>query len=245
MSRNAERKRQSLRATSRALPSPDQLLALPRRRFDETASRLQRALAASTETKRLQLRGIRLAPALLERRLTDARRRVARDGDRLPSLLASVIRGARVRLDRDATRVTPAALLRRMEALAERLSGLTRRAKGAAIIGLERRGTRLHRIGARLRLEPIEERQRERRRRLEQAGRLLETVSYQSVLRRGFALVRDRDDRPLKRAGDVPPGAELAIEFADGRIAARDDRARPTRVRRTNPDGEGGQESLF
>ncbi|MGO4841993.1 exodeoxyribonuclease VII large subunit, partial [Rhizobiaceae sp. 2RAB30] len=39
-SRSVERKRQALRAAGRALPSPDQLLALPRRRFDEATARL-------------------------------------------------------------------------------------------------------------------------------------------------------------------------------------------------------------
>ncbi|MDP3895323.1 MAG: exodeoxyribonuclease VII large subunit, partial [Mesorhizobium sp.] len=40
MSRGMDRKRQTLRAAARALPSPDQLFALPRRRFDEAAGRL-------------------------------------------------------------------------------------------------------------------------------------------------------------------------------------------------------------
>ncbi|TIM71247.1 MAG: exodeoxyribonuclease VII large subunit, partial [Mesorhizobium sp.] len=38
-SRHLDRKRQAVRAAARALPSPDQLLALPRRRFDEATSR--------------------------------------------------------------------------------------------------------------------------------------------------------------------------------------------------------------
>ncbi|OWK21841.1 hypothetical protein AJ88_12315 [Mesorhizobium amorphae CCBAU 01583] len=48
-SRNFERKRHAVRAAARALPSPDQLLALPRRRFDEATSRLGRALSVSIE----------------------------------------------------------------------------------------------------------------------------------------------------------------------------------------------------
>ncbi|RUU43183.1 exodeoxyribonuclease VII large subunit, partial [Mesorhizobium sp. M6A.T.Ca.TU.002.02.2.1] len=49
VSRNFERKRQAVRAAARALPSPDQLLALPRRRFDEATSRLGRALSVSVQ----------------------------------------------------------------------------------------------------------------------------------------------------------------------------------------------------
>src|SRR5690606_17795952 len=40
MSRGLDRRQQNLRALSRALPSPDQILALPRRRFDEAGGRL-------------------------------------------------------------------------------------------------------------------------------------------------------------------------------------------------------------
>src|SRR5690606_15378145 len=40
VTRGADRRRQALRAAVRGLPSPDQLLALPRRRFDEATARL-------------------------------------------------------------------------------------------------------------------------------------------------------------------------------------------------------------
>ena len=49
--RNFDRKRTALRAAARALPSPDQLLALPRRRFDEATSRLGRALDGEHRTQ--------------------------------------------------------------------------------------------------------------------------------------------------------------------------------------------------
>ena len=49
---------------------------------------------------------------------------------------------------------------------------------------------------------------------LDQRGRLLKTLSYESVLERGFALVRDENDQPVKRADDVKKGAALTIEFA-------------------------------
>ncbi|TIV58852.1 MAG: exodeoxyribonuclease VII large subunit, partial [Mesorhizobium sp.] len=64
-SRNLERKRQAVRAAARALPSPDQLLALPRRRFDEATSRLGRGLTVSIERKRARLERQRLTPATL------------------------------------------------------------------------------------------------------------------------------------------------------------------------------------
>ena len=49
---------------------------------------------------------------------------------------------------------------------------------------------------------------------------LLASLSYQSVLRRGFALVRDEHGRAVRSAQSVPAGRRLDIELADGHIAA-------------------------
>jgi exodeoxyribonuclease VII large subunit len=51
-------------------------------------------------------------------------------------------------------------------------------------------------------------------------GKLLDTLGYRNVLARGYALVRDAEGRPLRLAGEVAAGARLAIEFADGAVAA-------------------------
>ena len=204
ISRHADRKRQALRAAGRALPSPDQLLALPRRRFDEAANRLGRALSASTEAKRLRFRGLRLSPALLRRRLAEARTRLARD----------------------AARVSPLALERRLEAHGEMLRALARRGDQCVDVGLERRRTRLA-----------------------QAWRLAETLSHRSVLKRGFALVRDADGNPLKLAAGIRPGDALNIEFADGHVGAVAAGDGPPRPAARKPAGAkpqtGGQGSLF
>jgi exodeoxyribonuclease VII large subunit len=51
----------------------------------------------------------------------------------------------------------------------------------------------------------------------------LSALSYKGVLSRGFALVRDDSGHPLHDAARIAPGQRLAIEFADGRIAATAD----------------------
>ena len=88
--------------------------------------------------------------------------------------------------------------------------------------------------------------------RLERAGQLLTALSYRGVLERGFALVRDVDGNPLRRAAAVQAGQGLDIEFADGRVRATAEGApslapvvppRPRRRRRPGP--EEGQGSLF
>ena len=73
------------------------------------------------------------------------------------------------------------------------------------------------------------------------------------MLERGFALVRDLDGSPLRRAAAVQSGQGLDIEFADGRVRAAAEGApalapvvppRPRRRRRRGGPGEG-QGSLF
>ncbi len=53
-----------------------------------------------------------------------------------------------------------------------------------------------------------------KRPRLDGLSKLLSTLSYKSVLDRGYALVRSGDGTPLFRAADVSPGMALSIEFA-------------------------------
>jgi exodeoxyribonuclease VII large subunit len=48
--------------------------------------------------------------------------------------------------------------------------------------------------------------------------RVLQSLSYKNVLKRGYAVVRDPENRPLTRASDVSVGQFLEIEFADERI---------------------------
>jgi exodeoxyribonuclease VII large subunit len=90
--------------------------------------------------------------------------------------------------------------------------------------------------------------------RVERAERLLAAFSYREVLKRGFALVRDRDGRPLRAAAAVVSGTRLEIEFADGRVGAvaedlaaeRKPQPDPPRPKPRSRGGEGGgQGSLF
>jgi exodeoxyribonuclease VII large subunit len=57
--------------------------------------------------------------------------------------------------------------------------------------------------------------------RWERNSQLLAAFSYRGVLARGFALVRDRNGRPLRAAAAVAVGARIDIEFSDGSVGAR------------------------
>jgi len=80
--------------------------------------------------------------------------------------------------------------------------------------------------------------------RLEGLTRLMESLSYEQVLARGFALVRDAAGNLVARAASVSPGAILSIEFADGRIGAEadggvQDAPKPAGRRRAGPGDQG------
>ncbi|KGF68283.1 exodeoxyribonuclease VII large subunit, partial [Hoeflea sp. BAL378] len=89
----------------------------------------------------------------------------------------------------------------------------------------------------------------QRRRGLDAQARMLQSLSYHSVLGRGFAVIRDADRTVLSRVAQVDAGSLLAIEFADGEIAALAQstgqpvaaQKKPSRAKR----GEPGQGSLF
>jgi exodeoxyribonuclease VII large subunit len=82
------------------------------------------------------------------------------------------------------------------------------------------------------------------RNQLEGLGRVLDSISYKSVLERGFALVRGEDGKVRRRAAAVKAGEALTLTFADGEAAATAagaaDAPKP-RAKKTPP----GQESLF
>jgi len=68
------------------------------------------------------------------------------------------------------------------------------------------------------------------RRHLAGQAQLLRSLSYQSVLERGFALVKDDADLPVRRADDIAHGQRLVLQFGDGARAATATSAEPTKA---------------
>jgi exodeoxyribonuclease VII large subunit len=56
--------------------------------------------------------------------------------------------------------------------------------------------------------------------RLQSLGQLLQSLGYRQVLGRGFALVRDSNEKPLRFATEIEDGVRLNLDFADGRKVA-------------------------
>ena len=77
---------------------------------------------------------------------------------------------------------------------------------------LVRHGAQMRRCLARLLLD--------RRNGLENCSKLMASLSYHSVLQRGFALVRDAADKPLRAASATRAGQAVTIQFHDDRVGA-------------------------
>ncbi|MES0403182.1 MAG: exodeoxyribonuclease VII large subunit [Hyphomicrobium sp.] len=238
-----ESARTHLKAAARGLPRLEDLVALPRQRFDALEKRLGRALLANTRAHHMRHVRIssRLHPRLLSVRLGRARDRLDTFGRRNVDALSRSAAARRTRFERVAGRMQLEAVRQRLAYGGERLSALEARS-----------------------IQALRNRILAGRRQLDACAKLLGSLSYQSVLHRGFALVRDKDGHTVRKAAELHAGDRLELEFSDGRVRAETrevdlgDRkksaapasrtsqpapTRPTRVRRGG--GSSGQGSLF
>ncbi len=192
LTRFVDRKREMLRGLARALPQPDGLLALPRQRLDANQLRLVRSLDGYTSQKRNQLTTARarLNPAQLVQRLEALRQSHHRLQQALPASLGRGLQLRRRELSYRAERLSPKTMQRAIATGNERIDALQRRQQ----IALQSLISRKRAV-------------------LDQAGKLLGSLSYERVLDRGFALVRDAKDLPLRSAKGVEAGDALTIQF--------------------------------
>lgn len=241
MRRALEAQRRELKSAERGLPRPEDLVSLPRQRFDACANRLDTALRARVQrahTRFAEIAGRRLAralagntlahhtrhvriasrlsPRLLGTRLERARDRLDATERRARDALARIASSRRARLERISGRLQPAPLRHRVERCGERLGVLAARGRQAILNAAQHR----HRL-------------------LDAQAKLLASLSYQSVLARGYALVRDAEGTMIRAAAAVSNGQRLEIEFKDGRIAAEAISTTPSKARPERPQNEG------
>ena len=77
---------------------------------------------------------------------------------------------------------------------------------------------------------------------------MLESYSYEGVLERGYAIVRDGKGNPIARAQSLKPGQALGIQFADGNVdavAAGSAKADSDGKAKKPSSKDGGQGDLF
>jgi exodeoxyribonuclease VII large subunit len=198
--RMLEGMRTELRAAARGIPSLEDLVSLPRQRFDAVEKRLGKALLANARSHAMRHAKVagRLHPRLIEARLHRARDRIELLARRNAEGLARAASQRRSRLERVSGRLSLEIVRGRLVRGGERLAMFDQRAGRAY-------GNRLAAW----------------RRQLEAHGSLLSSLSYQSVLRRGFALVRDETGQMVRTGGQLAAGAVVEMEFSDGRVDAQ------------------------
>ena len=225
--RRLDRDAERLRGLARGLPALDSLLSLPRQRLDRQATAIAQAMAWNTARRRrsFEQAASRIRPDTLTRAITEKRHRLgeasarsARAVERRSDRLRALVesRGALFR-------GMPSRLLERLRRERETIGLLGTQAFRAAERALDRRN-----------------------RLLGGHARLLSSLSYQGVLARGYAVIRDQNRKPVKQADALSAGQAIAIEFADGEVAAVTAGQSAPGTRKT-PSKTGGskQGSLF
>lgn len=280
--RMLEARRTLLRAAGRGLPQPRDLTAPSRQRLDLATARLAHGMERTREglRSRFERTAARLSPAGLRRAVQLRGERLHLAATRLGHGLERTRQGHRSRLERTAARLSPAGLRRMLALQTGRLEQNTRRAAGALVRLIVVRRSEFVRLGRRLAPTRLQRADAERQRRLGDvsarlarahtatterararlngAAKLLESLSHKAVLRRGFAIVRDAQERPVTQVAGVAAGTAITIEVSDGRIgatvagaispppAARPSDTQGPRARRPRPkDGGEDQGSLF
>ncbi|MCM5553107.1 exodeoxyribonuclease VII large subunit [Pleomorphomonas sp. NRKKF1] len=199
-------------------------------RVDDLGRRLTGASLRAIDLRRTRLIAAARALPRASDILALPRQRFDTAANALPkALTANTTLHAR-RFERVTARLTPASLLRTQAQLAERLSVLS--ARGGRAIG-----------------ELIAR----RRGRLDQVTSVFDAVNHMATLRRGYALVRDDEGKPVFRASGLLSGTPIEIEFSDGRVRGRigDEppppvtEAKPTQRRQKAKPGPEDQGNLF
>ncbi|MEX1153468.1 exodeoxyribonuclease VII large subunit [Parvibaculum sp.] len=203
-------------AAEMAVPVRADLIA----EVQDRARRLMRAEARTIEAARNELRGLARGLPRLADIVALPRQRFDAASDRLGRALARAAEVKRAMLHRVEGRLADRPIRLRIanerKALPQMLERLTRAER--------RRVTDLARM-------------------LDGQAKLLESYSYQGVLKRGYAVVRDGAGTPLRSGKGQKAGAPLEIEFADDRLGATVVAATPEKPRsapKSKPDSPQG-----
>ncbi len=209
---------QRLRDMARALPRADTLLDTPRQRLDRAAEKLDPALIAGVQKRRVRLADVAggLRASALRQRAAADRRRLDGLTVRLDPALARAVGVKRERFALRAAAFRPATLAQDRARKADAFAKLVQRLSEAG-----QRQTQ----GWRQKIDALD--------------RVRMTLGYESTLARGYAVVRG-DGGVVTTSKDAKKASVLEIEFSDGRMTVG---GKPA----TKPGGKvpPGQGSLF
>ncbi len=190
-------RQQTVNGLARGLPDPTSLLGQASQRLDDLADRLPHGLRTRIERARslLMETSARLGtPVAL---LRDASLRLKTPVEQLAQLFKGIVRERRRDYHTLTMRLSLDEVAQRLPRHQESLADLAARQNHAFE---SRVGTAAERLA--------------------HSSSLLQSYSYQSVLARGFALVRDKNGALVTSATEATAREALDLEFADGRASA-------------------------
>jgi exodeoxyribonuclease VII large subunit len=76
-------------------------------------------------------------------------------------------------------------------------------------------------------------------------AQLFESLSYKAVLSRGYAIVRNGQDEPVRSVAALNRGEPVSIEFADGKLRATVGEGGSADTPRRKASSKANQSSLF
>ncbi len=210
-------------AAERAVPVRSELVGL----VDDLGTRNARALWRHLEQAKQGLRSAGRGLPKLADLLALPRQKFDAASQRIEQALIANTRILRSRHERAGSQLTPRPLVRLVDQKRQLGQQATDRSVRAVTRHVERG-----------------------RSRFDAQAKLLETLSYQSALKRGFALVRDADGRMVRTVENVIDGAMLSVEFHDGTVGVQVGDAGPVPpksrpAKRKPPASDDSQSSLF
>ncbi|HFB2048024.1 MAG: exodeoxyribonuclease VII large subunit [Hyphomicrobiaceae bacterium] len=190
----------NLRAAIRGLMRPQDLIALPQQRFDSVEQRLTKSVINAVQAHNIGFMKVinKLNTSTILARIQNMQTRLFLLQHRNKDVYLRIININRNALVTIATRISAEFICSRITQSNEYLVAVT---------------TNLHRS--------FRQHITNKRTAIEQNNKLLVSLGYQSVLARGFAVVRSYGGQTIKTRHDITNDMFLQIEFYDGKIGAR------------------------
>lgn len=225
-------RRGSERVEATRLPPATRLLEPKRQRFDTIADRLPMATTTLVERRRAKLEALSAGLISPKQIVLEKQATLQALSARLGAGLSKAASKKRVEFTRTASLLRP-----------EPLIADARRARTSLVDTARRARPALDRIILNKRQNFVAQ------------EKLLETLSYQATLKRGYAIVKDDTGKVLRSAGSVVQAASLTLTLSDGEVTATPSGAAtskppatpkppPIKKKAETPDGSD-QGSLF
>jgi exodeoxyribonuclease VII large subunit len=211
-----------LTGLARGLPDPRALLDHAAQRADDLAERLPHALQRRLDRAQHALASLDARLGTPAQRLSHGACQLHGPSQKLDYLLRGYLRDQQRHLDRTAARLGLGEITGRLTRHVQALAGLSERKRYAI-------GRRVGDAGETLR----------------RAASLLVGLSYEGVLARGFALVRDERGQLVPSAARALSEVALEIQFRDGRVPTLVARSGVPKQARTGPRPLGDQGRLL